>query len=99
MKRVQKPKMVPVILIGRWTPRVLFSLEQRPYRHGPLRRQIGSSQRMLTRTLRHLESAGLITMHATICGRVFLDPTGKDTHRSARRYVPLGETILQERQC
>lgn len=29
------------------------------------------------------------------CGGVFLDPTGKDTHRSTERYVPLGETTSQ----
>jgi DNA-binding HxlR family transcriptional regulator len=66
MNTVQAPKTVPSIFIGRWTPRVLFSLKQRPYRHGQLRRQLGSiSQRMLTRTLRDLESAGLITRQVT----------------------------------
>ena len=29
------------------------------------------------------------------CGRVFLDPVGKDDHLSTPRYVPLGEAILQ----
>jgi DNA-binding HxlR family transcriptional regulator len=54
------------IFIGRWTPKILFSLRDRPYRHGQLRRQIGSvSQRMLTRTLRNLESAGLIARRVT----------------------------------
>jgi DNA-binding HxlR family transcriptional regulator len=49
------------IFIGRWTPKILFSLRNRPYRHGQLRRQLGRvSQRMLTRTLRNLESAGLV---------------------------------------
>jgi DNA-binding HxlR family transcriptional regulator len=49
------------LFIGRWTPKILFSLKERPYRHGQLRRQLGSiSQRMLTKTLRNLESAGLI---------------------------------------
>ena len=33
------------------------------------------------------------------CGRVFLDATGKDTHRSTQRYVPLGKTIPQGRDC
>jgi hypothetical protein len=33
------------------------------------------------------------------CGRVFLDPTGKDARRSTQRYVPLGKTIPQERDC
>ena len=50
------------LFIGRWTPKVLFSLKARPYRHAELRRNVGNvSQRMLTRTLRNLESAGLIT--------------------------------------
>jgi|HubBroStandDraft_1064217.scaffolds.fasta_scaffold129359_2 hypothetical protein len=34
MKRMQESKMVPPIFIGRWTPKVLFSLKERPYRHG-----------------------------------------------------------------
>ncbi len=58
--------MVPSIFIGRWTPRILFSLKERSYRHGQLRRHLGSvSQRMLTRTLRNLESTGLIVRRVT----------------------------------
>lgn len=58
--------MASSIFIGRWTPKILFSLRDRPYRHGQLRRQLGSvSQRMLTRTLRNLESAGLIARRVT----------------------------------
>ena len=54
------------IFIGRWTPRILFSLQRRPHRHGELRRHLGSvSQRMLTRTLRNLESTGLIKRRVT----------------------------------
>lgn len=54
------------IFIGRWTPVVLFSLRERPHRHGELRRRLGSiSQRMLTRTLRHLEVVGLIAKRVT----------------------------------
>ncbi len=52
--------------IGRWTPKILFSLKEGPYRHGQLRRHIGSvSRRMLTRTLRNLESTGLIARRVT----------------------------------
>jgi DNA-binding HxlR family transcriptional regulator len=66
MKAVQGSRMVPAIFIGRWTPKVLFSLKEKPYRHGQLRRQVGSvSQRMLTRTLRNLESTGLIARRET----------------------------------
>ena len=54
------------IFIGRWTPKILFSLKEKPYRHGELRRQLGSvSQRMLTRTLRELESRGLVARRVT----------------------------------
>jgi DNA-binding HxlR family transcriptional regulator len=66
MRTRQRSKTVPPIFIGRWTPKVLFSLKQRPYRHGQLRRHPGSvSQRMLTRTLRNLESTGLIARRVT----------------------------------
>jgi DNA-binding HxlR family transcriptional regulator len=61
MKTMQGSNMATPIFIGRWTPKILFSLKERPYRHGQLRRHVGNvSQRMLTRTLRNLESTGLI---------------------------------------
>ena len=64
MKATQRT--APPIFIGRWTPRILFSLSERPYRHGQLRRHLGTvSQRMLTRTLRNLESTGLIARRVT----------------------------------
>ena len=62
----QTSKTPSPIFIGRWTPKVLFSLKERPHRHGELRRHLGSvSQRMLTRTLRNLEYAGLIARRVT----------------------------------
>jgi DNA-binding HxlR family transcriptional regulator len=62
MKTIQRSKSVSLIFIGRWTPKILFSLNERPYRHGQLRRQLGTvSQRMLTRNLRNLESTGLVS--------------------------------------
>jgi len=66
MKMLQRSNIVPPIFIGRWTPKILFSLKKRPFRHGQLRRHLGSvSQRMLTRTLRNLESTGLIARRVT----------------------------------
>jgi DNA-binding HxlR family transcriptional regulator len=66
MKASQGSKMARPIFIGRWTPRILFSLNERPYRHGQLRRRLGGvSQRMLTRTLRNLEFTGLIDRRVT----------------------------------
>src|ERR1700737_2560333 len=71
MNTTQESKVASSIFIGRWTPMVLFSLEERPYRHGQLRPRLGSvSQRMLTLTLRNLESAGLIARRVTITGGV-----------------------------
>jgi DNA-binding HxlR family transcriptional regulator len=52
MKTTEGPTTRSPIFIGRWTPKILFSLTERPHRHAELRRQVGSvSQRMLTRTL------------------------------------------------
>jgi DNA-binding HxlR family transcriptional regulator len=66
MNTTQAPKIASYIFIGRWTPKILFSLKERPHRHGQLRRRIGSiSQRMLTRTLRNLEFTGLIERRVT----------------------------------
>jgi len=66
MNTMQGPQTPSPIFIGRWTPKVLFSLKERPHRHGELRRHLGSvSQRMLTRTLRNLESTGLIARRVT----------------------------------
>jgi DNA-binding HxlR family transcriptional regulator len=66
MNTAQGSKMASSIFIGRWTPKILFSLRDGPYRHGQLRRQLGTvSQRMLTRTLRNLESVGLIDRRMT----------------------------------
>jgi DNA-binding HxlR family transcriptional regulator len=66
MKKMQEAKTSPPIFIGRWTPKILFSLKEKPHRHGELRRHLGSvSQRMLTRSLRNLESTGLIARRVT----------------------------------
>ena len=66
MKMMQVSTTPGPIFIGKWTPKILFSLKDRPFRHGELRRHLGSvSQRMLTRTLRNLESTGLIHRRVT----------------------------------
>lgn len=66
MNTMHELEMPAPIFIGRWTPKILFSLKERPHRHGELRRYLGSvSQRMLTRTLRNLESTGLINRRLT----------------------------------
>ncbi|MBV8050498.1 MAG: helix-turn-helix transcriptional regulator, partial [Acidobacteriaceae bacterium] len=66
MNTLQLSKTPEPIFIGKWTPKVLFSLGERPHRYGDLRRRVGNvSQRMLTRTLRNLESTGLIARRVT----------------------------------
>jgi len=58
--------VTPTLFIGKWTVRVLFLLKERPCRHAQLQRRLGAvSQRMLTRTLRNLESTGLISRKVT----------------------------------
>ncbi len=66
MNPVCKSKTVSTFFIGKWTIKIVFLLRQKPHRHGQLRRRLrGVSQRMLTRTLRSLESAGLIARNVT----------------------------------
>ncbi len=116
MNTVQVSKTATSIFIGRWTPKVLFLLKQRPYRHGQLRRQLGSiSQRMLTRTLRNLESAGLIARQVTQSkavaveysltqlGRTIIAPLGgmcRWAERNRRRSAAQGSRIrVKTRVC
>lgn len=74
MKTTLRSKMMDPIFIGRWTPKVLFSLQEKPYRHGELRRRLqGVSQRMLTLTLRRLESSGLIARTVTPAKRLAVE--------------------------
>jgi len=55
-------KRVPTIFVGKWTVKIMYTLKSGPQRHGQLRRGLRNiSQRILTRTLRNLESTGLIS--------------------------------------
>src|SRR5215469_14671408 len=87
--RSAKEVSIEPLFIGKWSVKILYSLKERPYRHGQLRRRLGTvSQRMLTRTLRNLESNGLISRNVTRSksvaveysltklGRTFLAPLG-----------------------
>lgn len=66
MKTTKRSKAIPPIFVGKWTPSILFSLDERPHRHGQLRRRLRRvSQRMLTKTLRNLEFAGLVERSGT----------------------------------
>lgn len=75
-------KVASTIYIGKWSVSILSSLREKPYRHGELRRRLGRvSQRILTRTLRNLESAGLIrrcvTRTKSIAVEYSLTPVGR----------------------
>jgi DNA-binding HxlR family transcriptional regulator len=60
MSTTGRAKAIP-IFVGKWTTNILFALNERASRHGQLKRRFrGVSQRMLTRTLRNLESARLL---------------------------------------
>ena len=53
------------LLADKWTAVVLYGLREGPVRHGELIDLIGGiSRKMLTQTLRRLESHGLIRRHA-----------------------------------
>jgi DNA-binding HxlR family transcriptional regulator len=80
-------KTISTIFVGRWTVNILFCLQKNPHRHTELRRRLdGVSQRMLTKTLRNLESTGLISRREikskvvgveyslTELGRTFIGP-------------------------
>ena len=57
-------KRVPTIFVGKWTVKIMYTLKSGPQRHGQLRHGLRNiSQRILTRTLRNLESTGLISRH------------------------------------
>src|SRR5215470_440449 len=59
-------KRASTLHIGKWTVKIISLLHVQPYRHGQLRRRLGSiSQRMLTKNLRDLESAGLVARQVT----------------------------------
>jgi len=96
----------PTIKIGKWTVSILSSLRERPYRPGQLRRRLGDvSQRILTRTLRNLESAGLVKRSLnnskpiaveyslTPIGRTFMGPLTNICHWANRYDKELNATV------
>ncbi|GHJ07676.1 transcriptional regulator [Micromonospora humidisoli] len=73
------------LLSDKWSMLVLVLLGRQPYRFNELHRAIGGiSQRMLTRTLRGLEAAGLVLreVHPTVPPSV------------EYRLTPLGQSLL-----
>ncbi|TMR01139.1 helix-turn-helix transcriptional regulator [Actinomadura soli] len=79
-------------IADKWSLLVIALLDQRSLRFTELRRRIdGISQRMLARTLRHLERDGLVsrTVHPTVPPRVdyALTDLGSTLHETIRSLV------------
>ena len=84
-------------IADKWSLLVIALLERRTLRFTELRREIdGLSQRMLSRTLRHLERDGLVerTVHPSVPPRVdyALTPLGATLHETIRTLVTWTET-------
>jgi DNA-binding HxlR family transcriptional regulator len=74
------------VVMDKWTPLVVFLLQDGPQRYTQLKRQIGGiTQKMLTQTLRKLEKEGLATRTVY--------PTSPPTVEYA--LTPLGETLRE----
>ncbi|MEU4546899.1 winged helix-turn-helix transcriptional regulator [Nonomuraea dietziae] len=88
-------------MADKWSLLVIALLDRRSLRFTELRRMIdGVSQRMLTRTLRHLERDGLVsrTVHPTVPPRVDyeLTPLGATLHTTIRALVTWTEAHQNE---
>jgi DNA-binding HxlR family transcriptional regulator len=88
-------------IADKWSLLVIALLDRRSLRFTELKRQIdGVSQRMLTRTLRHLERDGLVrrTVHAVVPPRVDYELTGLGTslHETIQALVTWTETHQRE---
>ncbi|MEJ3744489.1 helix-turn-helix domain-containing protein [Actinomycetes bacterium KLBMP 9797] len=84
-------------IADKWSLLVIALLDSRSLRFTELRKQIdGVSQRMLARTLRHLERDGLVsrTVFPTVPPRVdyALTPLGRTLHQTIRALVTWTET-------
>jgi DNA-binding HxlR family transcriptional regulator len=74
------------VVMDKWTPLVIFLLQNGPRRYTQLKRQIGGiTQKMLTQTLRKLEKEGLATRT--------VHPTSPPMVEYA--LTPLGETLRE----
>ena len=74
------------LLADKWTAVVLSGLSQGPVRHGHLVDAIGGvSRKVLTQTLRRLESHGLVVRHSY----------PEVPHRVEYELTPLGATLIE----
>lgn len=74
------------LLADKWTAAVLYGLSRGPVRHGELAELIGGvSRKVLTQTLRRLQSHGLIRRHAY----------AEVPPRVEYELTPLGATLIE----
>jgi DNA-binding HxlR family transcriptional regulator len=103
--KVANPLLVGngTLFIGKLMVKIMYSLEAKPHHHEQLRRRLGNvSQRMPIRTLRNLESTGLIARKVmrsksvaveyslTKLGRTFITPLNGICRRANRHKKELG---------
>lgn len=70
--------MAVEVIADKWAVVVLYGLADQPRRHGELARLIGGiSNKVLTHTLRRLQSSGLVARHA-------YDSDNSKKHRAAQ---------------
>jgi len=75
------------LFISKWAVRVVYSLGRSPKRHGEIRRELQPiSQKVLTSTLRDLETAGLV--HHEVTG-------SKAPYVSRYSLTPMGRSFVQ----
>lgn len=86
LERMCPTRLALDVVMDKWTPLVIYLLQNGPQRYTQLKRRIdGITQKMLTQTLRKLEKEGLATRT--------IYPTVPPTVEYA--LSPLGETLCQ----
>ena len=98
---VQELKPVPPIFIGRWTPKILFSLREAVSARtaAPSSRQGLAAHAYANASQSRIHGIDCPARHAIerACGRVFAHPAGTDVHPAARWHVSLGKTLAPGR--
>ena len=95
------PVMTTVEVIGgRWKPRILWHLRAGDASFGELQRATAASERMLSRSLRELETDGVVTRTVVPVGKVITTQYAISDY--GRRLVPvldaMGEWGLQHQR-
>jgi hypothetical protein len=95
MKTTGRPEAIPPIFVGKWTTYILFSLGERSYRHGRLRRRLRD---LAANAHQNSSQSRIRQTHREECdgsGRprypVFVDRTRARIHRPSDGYVQLGQ--------